>query len=54
MHLLILNYESQEFSLANNVNDFPDMNSIEKGYKAASGGLDKNEGSFFHLSINTI
>jgi len=42
---LTVNYESQEFSLANNVNDSPDMNSIEKGYTEASGGLDKKEES---------
>ncbi|KAL9315260.1 hypothetical protein ACSQ67_016261 [Phaseolus vulgaris] len=43
---LTVNSESQEFSLANNVNDSPDMNSIEKGYTEVSDGLDKKEESF--------
>ncbi|XP_027927055.1 kelch-like protein 12 [Vigna unguiculata] len=42
---LTVNHESQDLSLANNVNDSPDMNSIEKGYTEALGGLDKKEES---------
>ncbi|KAL9315261.1 hypothetical protein ACSQ67_016262 [Phaseolus vulgaris] len=42
---LTVKSESQEFSLANNVNDSPDMNSIEKGYTEVSDGLDKKEES---------
>ncbi|RDY12075.1 Kelch-like protein 1, partial [Mucuna pruriens] len=42
---LTLNCESQDLSLANNVNDTPDMNNKDKGYTEALGGLDKKEES---------
>ncbi|TKY65756.1 Kelch protein 1 [Spatholobus suberectus] len=42
---LTLNSESQDLSLANNVNDIPDMDNTEKGYMEALAGLDKKEES---------